>query len=148
LGASLDEEGGDGSQGHTQEMPPISVPENEHDQELAVLPANFVIELRNTAWLPVKQNPPNSLIPWSPPPGVPPVLSPKMSRPQEDIWMCSFCMGIVDTDIANPLLRRLLGWQDDIDPAIVTEQLLLLSETFLKGAGSNFRSTLARVLQE
>ena len=72
-----------------------------------------------------------------------------MSRPQEDIWMCSYRMGIVDTDITNALLRRLLGWHGDIDAIILTNQICLLTETFRKGpVGSNFRSTLTRVLPE
>lgn len=135
----LDEEG--------VEQPPRPI---ERD-ELADLPPDFIKEIQNTAWVPVKQLPPHPLLPWpTTTPSVPPVLPPVSTRLQEDMWLCSSRMGIIDADVSNPLLKRMLGWIGDIAPFIITQQLLLLTGSLQHGdsRGSNSKAILARVLPE
>lgn len=66
------------------------------------------------------------------------VAPPEMTRPKEDLWLCSASMFISRNSIHNSVLRKIFGWDDHVPCPYIAEQLVNLSQQYYQHPGSSY----------
>lgn len=87
---------------------------------------NFWNELRLISWCPVLLTAPYTSLPW---PSVSSVVAPpKLVRLQEDLWLVSASMRLLDGDCSSSALAFCLGWLSPPAGNVIAAQLLELGK--------------------
>ena len=92
----------------------------------------FCQDMMGIEWVPVLTAPTDIHLPWRDG-----GLSkrafrlPREVRPEEDKWLCSFSLGIVQSGtVQSKVLKSFLGWDKPIDPRVIALQLIRLGQSF------------------
>ncbi|XP_031495485.1 uncharacterized protein LOC116261037 isoform X2 [Nymphaea colorata] len=88
--------------------------------------AKFWNDLRMISWCPVMASPPYAALPW--PSATSTVAPPKLVRLQEDMWLVSASMRILDGGCSSTSLSVGLGWSCPPGGNIIAAQLLELGK--------------------
>ncbi|KAF3777352.1 Sacsin [Nymphaea thermarum] len=88
--------------------------------------AKFWNDLRMICWCPVMDSPPYAALPW--PTATSTVAPPKLVRLQEDMWLVSASMRILDGGCSSTSLSVGLGWSCPPGGNIIAAQLLELGK--------------------
>ena len=92
----------------------------------------FSQELMGISWVPVITSNPNENLPWRDG-GVGKLETrlPREVRPESEMWLCSYSLGILRGNIQSLYLKQFFGWDKTIDPRIVAMQLVVIGQSYI-----------------
>lgn len=107
----------------------------------------FWSEMREIAWCPVCDDPPIKGLPWLK--SSCQVAPPSLVRPKSQMWMVSHSMHILDGECHSSYLQRRLGWMDQINIDVLSNQLIELSMFYGQLKSTSFpRAVVDAALQK
>ncbi|GAX84471.1 hypothetical protein CEUSTIGMA_g11891.t1 [Chlamydomonas eustigma] len=131
-------------------------------EEVEVVLQSFWSELSRLRWCPSLSQPPLLGLPWphaarvSDNPFAEPaqtpdlerggLSTPRMLRPASDMWLSSFCLGVLDGECRSSALAEGLGWSLPLKGGVLATQLLELGKLHSRVEDSQLARLLAGVV--